>query len=199
MSEGTGPGEGAAGGRLALGKLQARSWNHFGGGHSGVGTGFCTHDSTATQRTPCAQLLLLTPRALALRNPAPCPVADTAAAVPTPPWAGGVSSRRSPYLEYLLSGDFDATVTGLRLLEGEFVSEDLQFLDQVPLVSLGGKLLVFHGALAGQGQRLAGLLELALVTGGKRRPRSPREQRPVTQAPEKGDGDPNGYRKRLPR
>lgn len=118
---------------------------------------------------------------------------------PDPPRAGGVSSRWSPYLEYLLSGDFDAAVTGLRLLEGEFVSEDLQFLDQVPLVSLGGKLLVFHGALAGQGQRLAGLLELALVTGGKRRRRSPREQRPVTQAPEKGDGDPNGYRKRLPR
>ena len=71
---------------------------------------------------------------------------------------------RSPYLKYLLSGHLDAAVASLGLLQGELVSEDLQFLDQISLVPLGGQLLILHGALAGWRWWLAGLLQLALVT-----------------------------------
>lgn len=47
------------------------------------------------------------------------------------------------------------------------MSEDFQFLNQISFISLGRKLFIFHRAFTGQGQRLAGLLELALVTSEK--------------------------------
>ena len=71
---------------------------------------------------------------------------------------------RTPYLKYLLSGHLDTAVASLGLLQGELVSEDLQFLDQISLVPLGRQLLILHGALAGGRWWLAGLLQLALVT-----------------------------------
>lgn len=41
----------------------------------------------------------------------------------------------SEYLKDLLAGHFYAAVSGLRLLQGELVTENFQFLDQISLVA----------------------------------------------------------------
>lgn len=40
-----------------------------------------------------------------------------------------------PHLKDLLSGDLDAAVSRLRLLQGQLVAEQLQLVDQVPFVA----------------------------------------------------------------
>lgn len=71
----------------------------------------------------------------------------------------------SVYLKDLLAADVDATVSCLGLLIGQLLPEDLELLDQVPLVLGHGEALGLLGEL-GRGQRRdlrGGLLLLQLV------------------------------------
>lgn len=71
----------------------------------------------------------------------------------------------SVYLKDLLAADLDATVSCLGLLIGQLLPEDLELLDQVPLVLGHGEALRLLGEL-GRGQRRdlrGGLLLLQLV------------------------------------
>lgn len=58
----------------------------------------------------------------------------------------------SVYLKDLLAADLDATVSCLGLLIGQLLPEDLELLDQVPLVLGHGEALRLLGEL-GRGQR----------------------------------------------
>lgn len=78
------------------------------------------------------------------------------------------------YLEYLLPAHLDAAVTGLGLLLGEFLSQDLQLLHKVSLIFGHGQTLGLFRQL-GRGQGLLGgpgahlVLHLGRMTGGIRK------------------------------
>lgn len=71
-----------------------------------------------------------------------------------------------PHLEDLLAGHLDAAVASLRLLLGQFLAEDLELLNKVPLVLGHREALGLLWELTGGHQSLLGLiLQLVLTTG----------------------------------
>lgn len=77
-----------------------------------------------------------------------------------------------PHLEDLLAGYLDAAVAGLRLLLGQFLAEDLELLDKVPLVLGHREALGLLRELSRGHQSLLGLiLQLVLTTGEVERPK----------------------------
>lgn len=85
----------------------------------------------------------------------------------------GAHSIFEAHLKDLLTGHLDAAVTGLRLLLGQFLPEDLQLLNQVPLVLGHRETLCLLWELAGGHQNLLGLiLHLVLTTKGHEMKRS---------------------------
>lgn len=80
------------------------------------------------------------------------------------------------HLEDLLAGHLDATVSRLRLLQGQLVAEQLQLVDQVPLVACRYVSLSASSAHSTvprvvppdiHGGSLGGLLHLGLLAGGE--------------------------------